>query len=116
MRYRRANGPGERKIIHVRRKHKEVYGNQRNTKKRLGAKKSVSSASSKKEGRKKSRRPNSPGIVSRVKKVAREVLSGAVAGAATGAVVGAAEAGTKATGIGQPTKKTSKGKNRSAKK
>jgi len=53
------------------------------------------------------------GLISRAKKVAREVLTDA--GAATGAVVGAAEAGTKAAGLGQPTKKISNGKNRSAK-
>ena len=88
----------------------------KNTKKRSAAKKSVSSASSKKRGRTKSGSPSSPGLISRVKKVAREVLTGAVAGAATGAVVGAAQAGTKAAGLGQSTKKTSKGKNRSAKR
>ena len=78
------------------------------TKKRSAAKKkSVSSASSKKRGRKKS---GASGIISRAKKVVGEVLTGAVAGAASGAVIGAAEAGSKATGIGQSTKKTSTSK------
>src|SRR5687767_15812594 len=86
----------------------------KNTKKRSAAKKSVSSASSKKRGRKKSGNPSSPGLISRVKKAARKVLTGAVAGAATGAVVGAAEAGAKAAGLGQSTKKISNGKKRSA--
>ena len=79
-----------------------VMATKKNTKKRSAAKKSGGS--------------KSPGIISKAKKVVREVLTGAVAGAATGAVVGAAEAGTKATGIDQSTKKASKGKNRSAKR
>ena len=111
MQLRWANGPGERKSFMLESK---CMATKKGTKKRSAAKKkSVSSASSKKRGRKKS---GSPGIITRAKKVVREVLTGAVAGAATGAVVGAAEAGTKATGIDQSTKKTSKGKNRSAKR
>ena len=108
------NGPSERKSFTSEDSIRKCMTTKKNTKKRSGAKKSVSSQSSKKGGRKKSN-PRSPGIISRAKKVVREVLTGAVAGAATGAVVGAADAGTKAAGIGESTKKKSKG-NRSAKR
>jgi hypothetical protein len=123
---RRANGPDERKSFTLEESIRSSMATKKTTKKRSAAKKSGSATSSKKSGRKKSGRKSSPGILSRVKKVAGEVLTGAVAGAATGAVVGAAEAGTKAAGGGQSTKKTagggqstkktSKAKNRSAKK
>ena len=112
----RANGPNERKSFTSEDSIGRCMATKKNTRKRSAAKKSVSAASTKKRGRKKSGRPSSPGIMSRAKKVVREVLTGAVAGAATGAVVGAAEAGTKAAGGGQSTKKISKGKKRSAKK
>ena len=106
------NGPGERKSFTL--ESEEMYGNQKKYKERSAAKKkSVSSTSGKKRGRKKSGK-RSPGIISGAKKVVGEVLTGAVAGAASGAVIGAAEAGTKAA-VGEPTKKTSKGKNTSAK-
>jgi hypothetical protein len=54
--------------------------------------------------------------MTKAKKVVGEVLTGAVAGAATGAIAGAAQAGTKAAGVGQSTKKAGKGKKGSAKK
>jgi len=77
--------------------------------KKAGSKK-AGGATSEKRDAKKSKYKSSPGIISRVTKVAGEVLWGAAAGAAKGAVAGAAEAGAEATGIGQTAKVGTKDK------
>ncbi len=110
----RDGGPGERKSF-TSQESRKCMATKKSTKKRSAAKKSTSSASTKKRGRKKSGSSRSPGILSKAKKVAGEVLTGAVTGAAAGAMVGAAEAGSKAAGVGQSTKKTSKGTKKSSK-
>lgn len=82
------------------------------TSKKSGAAKSArksSAATKSSKAKKKSVRKkiyHSTGILSKAKKVVREVLSGA----ARGAVVGAAEAGSKATGIGKDAKEAGKEK------
>ena len=76
------------------------------TKKKSATKKSRSSAASKKSSGKKKKSGKSGSsthIISKAKKVVREVVVGAVAGAAKGAVAGAAEAGSRATNGGSPT-------------
>ena len=69
---------------------------------RKAAKKAGSKKSTRSEGAgKRPKSKSSPGIISRVKKVAGKILVGAASGAAKGAMVGAVEAGSEATGNGQ---------------